>query len=50
LAGGILIFAYGVYRLDYVLMILGLLIVAFSVSKIMKSKRGKESSNRSSGT
>ncbi len=48
LIGGILILGYGIFRLlaqpqpDWVPMILGLLIVAFSVSKMVKSRDGKE--------
>jgi CHASE1-domain containing sensor protein len=46
--GGIVILGYGIFRLlaqpqpDWVPMILGLLIVAFSVSKMVKSRAGKE--------
>ena len=52
LIGGILILGYGIFRLlaqpqpDWVPMILGLLIVAFSVSKMMKSRAGKEEQDR----
>ena len=48
LIGGILILGYGIFRLlaqpqpDWVPMILGLLIVAFSVSKMVKSRAEKE--------
>jgi hypothetical protein len=48
LTGGVLILGYGVFRLvaqpppDWTPMILGLLIVAFSVSKMMKSRAPKE--------
>ena len=48
LAAGILILVYGIFRLlaqpqpDWVPMILGLLIVAFSVSKMVKSRAEKE--------
>jgi hypothetical protein len=44
LTGGIVILGYGIFKLlappqpDWIPMILGLLIVAFSVSKIMKSR------------
>ena len=53
LIGGILILGYGIFRLlaqpqpDWIPMILGLLIVAFSVSKMMKSSAGKEEQDRS---
>jgi len=52
LIGGIVILGYGIFRLlaqpqpDWVPMILGLLIVAFSVSKMVKSKAGKEEQAR----
>ncbi|MGC9964259.1 MAG: hypothetical protein ABSE08_02520 [Syntrophobacteraceae bacterium] len=46
LIGGILILGYGVFKLDWTLMILGLLIVAFSVSKIVKSGVGSEGSDK----
>ncbi len=50
LLGGILVLGYGVYRLfvqpDWIPIVLGLLIVAFSVSKIMKSSKSKEDSDR----
>jgi hypothetical protein len=48
LIGGIIILGYGIFRLlvqpqpDWIPMILGLLIVAFSVSKMVKSRAGKE--------
>ena len=48
LTGGILILGYGIFGLlakpqpDWVPMILGLLIVAFSVSKMVKSRAEKE--------
>ncbi|HIJ77562.1 MAG TPA: hypothetical protein HPP81_12720 [Deltaproteobacteria bacterium] len=48
LIGGILILGYGIFRLlaqpqpDWIPMILGLLIVAFSVSKMVKSRAEKE--------
>jgi len=48
LAGGVAILAYGVYKLlfalhpDWVPMVLGLLIVAFSASRIMKDRGEKE--------
>lgn len=42
LAAGVVIFGYGVVKLfgerDWVLFILGTLIVAFSISKILKSR------------
>ncbi len=47
LTGGIVILGYGIFRLlaqpepEWVPLILGLLIVAFSVSKMVKSKAGK---------
>ena len=41
LVGGIVIFLYGVFKSDWVLIILGLLIVAFTVSKMIRSGRGK---------
>jgi len=44
LVAGLVIFGYGVMKLfgehDWVLFILGLLIVAFSISKILKSRAG----------
>ncbi len=52
LTGGILILGYGIFRLlaqpqpDWIPMILGLLIVAFSVSKMVKSRAGKEEQDR----
>lgn len=46
LTGGVLIFGYGIFRLDWIPMILGFLIVAFSVSKMMKSRAEKEESSR----
>ncbi len=52
LIGGILILGYGIFRLlaqpqpDWIPMILGLLIVAFSVSKMVKSRAGKEEQDR----
>ena len=42
LTGGVIIFGYGLFRFDWVPIILGLLIVAFSVSKMVKSKAPKE--------
>ncbi len=50
LTGGILILGYGIYRLlqpqpDWIPMILGLLIVAFSVSKMVKSREKKGQSD-----
>ncbi|MFZ0930741.1 MAG: hypothetical protein WAN11_19185 [Syntrophobacteraceae bacterium] len=53
LTGGILILGYGIYRLlaqpqpDWTPMILGLLIVAFSISKMVKSRAEKGQSDRS---
>jgi hypothetical protein len=53
LIGGIVILGYGMFRLlaqprpDWIPMILGLLIVAFSISKIVKSRKEKEESDRS---
>ncbi len=52
LAGGILILGYGVYKVispqpDWIPMILGLLISAFSVSMIIKGKAEKGESDRS---
>jgi len=52
LIGGILILGYGIFRLitqpqpDWVPMILGLLIVAFSVSKMVKSRAEKGEQDR----
>ncbi|MDR3567124.1 MAG: hypothetical protein P4L43_03765 [Syntrophobacteraceae bacterium] len=43
LTGGVIIFGYGIFKLDWVPLILGLLIVAFSVSKMMKSKEKGQS-------
>ncbi|MHC1729902.1 MAG: hypothetical protein AB9866_28530 [Syntrophobacteraceae bacterium] len=45
LTGGILIFAYGLMKAfdgDWVPFILGLLIVAFTLSKMIKTRAGKE--------
>ncbi len=53
LIGGVLILGYGILRLlaqpqpDWIPMILGLLIVAFSISKMVKSMAKKEASDRS---
>ncbi|SPF39637.1 hypothetical protein SBDP1_250040 [Syntrophobacter sp. SbD1] len=52
LVGGALILGYGIYRLispppDWVPMILGLLIVAFSISRIVKGRAEKGESKRS---
>ncbi len=55
LIGGILILGYGIFRLlaqpqpDWIPMILGLLIVAFSVSKMVKSRAGKEEQDPGKG-
>lgn len=49
LAGGVVILGYGLYRLDGIPLILGLLIVAFSVSKMMKSKAEKSGPKRKGG-
>ncbi len=49
LIGGVVIFLYGVIRLDGTPLILGLLIVAFSVSKMMKSKAEKGGPKRKDG-
>lgn len=38
LTGGAIIFLYGLFRVDWIPLILGALIVAFSVSKMMKSR------------
>jgi lipid-A-disaccharide synthase-like uncharacterized protein len=37
LVGGVVIFLYGLFKLDSIPIILGILIVAFSISKMMKS-------------
>jgi len=55
LTGGIIILVYGVAKLlaqppDWIPMILGLLIVAFSVSKMVKSRAAKEEKDRGSGS
>lgn len=45
LIGGILIFGYGIMKLfegDWVPFVLGLLIIAFSVSKMIKTRGTKE--------
>jgi len=52
LIGGVVILAYGIFRLfatqpDWIPMVLGLLIVAFSVSKIVKSRGGSKESGQS---
>ncbi len=54
LMGGIVILGYGIFKLlaqppEWIPMILGLLIVAFSVSKIVKSRAEKEESDRRNG-
>ncbi|MGC8491199.1 MAG: hypothetical protein ACP5SH_05620 [Syntrophobacteraceae bacterium] len=49
LIGGVVIFGYGLFRLDGVPLILGLLIVAFSISKMMKSKTEKSGPKRKDG-
>ncbi len=41
LTGGAIIFLYGLFRMDWIPMILGALIGAFSVSKMMKSRGQK---------
>ena len=52
LIGGILILGLGIFRLlaqpqpDWIPMILGLLIVAFSISRMVKSRAEKEGSDR----
>ena len=51
LTGGILVLGYGVFKLfqpqpEWVPMILGLLIIAFSVSLLTKSRAGKGKSDR----
>ena len=56
LTGGIVILGYGIFKLlappqpDWIPMILGLLIVAFSVSKILKSRTEKGESDQSDGS
>ncbi|MGC9196545.1 MAG: hypothetical protein ACP5IL_14000, partial [Syntrophobacteraceae bacterium] len=40
LIGGVVIFSYGLFKYDWVPMILGILIVAFTISKMMKSRGG----------
>jgi len=50
LIGGILVLGYGVFKLfapqpEWVPMVLGLLIIAFSVSLLTKSRVGKEESD-----
>ncbi len=40
LIGGVVIFLYGLFKHDWVPIILGLLIVAFSISKMTKSRGG----------
>ncbi|MGA3117013.1 MAG: hypothetical protein ABSF90_21555 [Syntrophobacteraceae bacterium] len=53
LTGGILILGYGIYRLlvqpqhDWTLIMLGLLIVAFSISRMVKTSAEKGRSDRS---
>jgi hypothetical protein len=54
LTGGIVILGYGIIKLfaqppEWIPMILGLLIVAFSVSKVVKSRGIKEESDRREG-
>ena len=46
LTGGVIIFGYGVFKLDWTPMILGVLIVAFSVSKMIKSRAQEEKTER----
>jgi hypothetical protein len=51
LTGGILILGYGVFKLfapqpEWVPMVLGLLIIAFSVSLLAKSRAGKGDSDQ----
>ena len=51
LTGGILVLGYGIFKLfqpqpEWVPMILGLLIIAFSVSLLAKSRAGKEESDQ----
>ncbi|MGO9314070.1 MAG: hypothetical protein ACLQBD_04215 [Syntrophobacteraceae bacterium] len=50
LTGGILVLGYGVFKLfapqpEWVPMVLGLLIIAFSVSLLTKGRAGKEDSD-----
>jgi multidrug transporter EmrE-like cation transporter len=52
LAGGILILGYGILKLfesqpEWIPMILGVLIIAFSVSMMIKSREEKEESDQS---
>jgi hypothetical protein len=55
LAGGIAILGFGIFKLfappqpDWIPMILGLLIVAFSVSRIMKNRTEKGESDKDDG-
>jgi hypothetical protein len=51
LTGGILILGYGIFRLfqpqpEWVPMILGLLIIGFSISLLAKGRAGKEKADR----
>jgi multidrug transporter EmrE-like cation transporter len=51
LAGGILVLGYGIFKLfqpqhELIPMILGLLIIAFSISLLAKSRAGKEESDQ----
>ena len=51
LTGGIVILVYGVFKVfaqppEWIPMILGLLIVAFSISKMTKGRAAKEESDR----
>jgi lipid-A-disaccharide synthase-like uncharacterized protein len=48
LIGGVVIFSYGLFKYDWIPMILGLLIVAFSISKMMKS-RGENGQSKPGG-
>ncbi|MCL5406359.1 MAG: hypothetical protein M1398_06540 [Deltaproteobacteria bacterium] len=49
LTGGVVIFLYGLFRLDWIPLILGILIVAFSISKMMRSKAEKGQSKGKDG-
>ncbi len=42
LTGGVIIFGYGLFRIDWIPMILGALIVAFSVSKMKRLEARKK--------
>jgi hypothetical protein len=46
LVGGVVIFLYGLFKLDSIPAILGILIVAFSISKMIKSGTVKPPFNR----